>query len=576
MMGGLRLVARGRGRATAALLLAIWGVLGTAGMHGQSSTPVGSAAPVAGGKTSQDRAAILAYIRDGWDTLSRSMVECKTLRDEKVKTAPVLYLPADLEEPTAVAALGVQCGVEVRRLPRVMTRLGDVRPAELKRPGLLYLPNKYVVPGGRFNEMYGWDSYFILLGLMADGREPLAKGMVENFDFEIEHYGALLNANRTYYLTRSQPPLLSSMIAEVYVAEKKRDPAAAKVWLAGAYRTAGKDYGLWVSPAHRAGTTGLARYFDIGEGPVAEMEDDSTYYPDAIRWMLAHPEVKTDYLVRGGATVAGTGGAAGPVAGTMEASCDVRASTVCERAHVGEVRLNRDFYKGDRAMRESGFDTSFRFGPFSGSTHHFAPVCLNSLLFAYERNMGRFAEELGRPAEAKLWQRRAAQRRAAMDRYLWDAAGQRYMDYDFVAGRRSTYFYGTAFYPLWAGAASTGQAAAMRGQMPGLEREFGLAMSERRSGMQWDAPYGWAPVVWFAEEGLRASGFGEDARRLAVKFTATVERNFARDGTIREKYNVETGTDEFVPAAGYKANVVGFGWTNGVYLRLLPVVDGAR
>ena len=101
-------------------------------------------------------------------------------------------------------------------LPRRIEKLGDVRPEELPAQGLLYLPNPYVVPGGRFNEMYGWDSYFILLGLEADHREALAKGMVDNFLFEIEHYGAVLNANRTYYLTRSQPPFLTSMIRAVY------------------------------------------------------------------------------------------------------------------------------------------------------------------------------------------------------------------------------------------------------------------------------------------------------------------------------------------------------------------------
>ena len=137
--------------------------------------------------------------------------------------------------------------MQIVSLPRRIEKLGDVRPEELPAAGLLYLPNPYVVPGGRFNEMYGWDSYFILLGLEADHHEALAKGMVDNFLFEIEHYGAVLNANRTYYLTRSQPPFLTSMIRAVYEnpASFAATPAGrteARAWLEHAYTLAEKDY----------------------------------------------------------------------------------------------------------------------------------------------------------------------------------------------------------------------------------------------------------------------------------------------------------------------------------------------
>ena len=144
------------------------------------------------------------------------MTDCKSLIDPKVTTTPILYLPAGMAVPPAVASVQKQCKIEVRNLPRKITHMGDVRVAEIPDEGLLYLPNPYVVPGGRFNEMYGWDSYFIILGLVEDKRTDLARDMVENFFFEIENYGAILNANRTYYFTRSQPPFLTSMIREVY------------------------------------------------------------------------------------------------------------------------------------------------------------------------------------------------------------------------------------------------------------------------------------------------------------------------------------------------------------------------
>ena len=500
---------------------------------------------------------ILEYMHQAWDTLSRSMVDCKSLRDVKVTTAPILYLPEGVPEPTAVTALKSACGVDVERLPKRITHLGELMPQELKRPGLLYLPNKYVVPGGRFNEMYGWDSYFIILGLLTDGRAEMAKGMVENFEFEIENYGAVLNANRTYFLTRSQPPLLGEMIREVHEAGLRNGGAgASKEWLAMAYGAAQKDYALWVTPQHQAGTTGLARYFDVGEGPVLEMADDNTYYPDAIRWMLAHKDEGGGYLV--------------PASMGWAASCDPQLTAVCAHAEVDGMRLSRDFYEGDRAMRESGFDTSFRFGPFSGSTHHYAPVCLNSLLYKYALDMAGFATELGKKGEAAGWTRKAAARKAAVDRYLWDASTGMYEDYDFTTGKRSSYLYTSVFYPLWAGLASPAQAAGVEKALPRLEAEHGLAMSDTISGMQWDRPFGWAPEVWFAVVGLRADGFKVDADRLAEEYRATVEANYLQDGTVREKYNVETGTTTIVLTAGYKLNSTGFGWTNGVYLRLLP------
>ncbi len=208
-----------------------------------------------------------------------------------------------------------------------------MRPEELPRAGLLYLPNPYVVPGGRFNEMYGWDSYFILLGLEADHREALAKGMVDNFLFEIEHYGGVLNANRTYYLTRSQPPFLTSMIRAVYEnpASFPATPAGraeAQAWLAHAYTLAEKDYSTWTRPEHLAGTTGLARYFDYGTGPVPEMADDSTYYLDVIRWLVAHPHSGGEgFLVKGSEHPD-----AAEAARLKQTSCDVHASVVCMRA----------------------------------------------------------------------------------------------------------------------------------------------------------------------------------------------------------------------------------------------------
>ena len=521
-----------------------------------------------------DSQAALRYIHAAWDSLTRSVTDCQALTDPKVATVSVLYLPAGFAEPPDVIAVKQKCHVKVLTLPRPIGKLGDVRPEELSTPGLLYLPHPYIVPGGRFNEMYGWDSFFILLGLESEHREAMAKGIVDNFLFEVENYGSVLNANRTYYLTRSQPPFLTAMIRAAY-----EDPASfpatpagrkqAQDWLHYAYTVAETDYSTWTRPEHLAGRTGLARYFDYGSGPVPEMADASTYYPDVIRAIVEHPSpAGAAFLVKGSEHPDAT-----EAARLTLTSCDVRASVVCMRAWFGGYRLSRDFYVGDRAMRESGFDSSDRFGPFSGATHHFAPVCLNSLLYRYERDMEHLAHLLGLPQDALRWNRRASARAAAMQRYLWQPKEGVFADYDFMRGKPSSYAFITSLYPLWAGVATREEADSMEAKLNIFERPGGLSMSNYLSGLQWDEPYGWAPTNWIAVAGLDALGFHRDAARIAKKFGATVDAGFAADGTIREKYNVVAGNAQITVSAGYTQNVIGFGWTNAVYLKLKEIAD---
>jgi alpha,alpha-trehalase len=220
-------------------------------------------------------------------------------------------------------------------------------------------------------------------------------------------------------------------------------------------------------------------------------------------------------------------------------------------------------------MRESGFDPSFRFGPYSGSTHHFAPVCLNSLLYREEQDLAEMASLLGRADESATWKRRAESRKAAMNKYFWNAQAGMFFDYDFLHDRQSNYYYATAFYPLWAGLATQEQAQAVEHNLSLFEHEGGIAMSDRITGMQWDLPYGWAPLQLLPVEGLRRYGFNADADRISQEFVSDVYDNFKRDQTIREKYNVITRSTQAAVSAGYKTNVVGFGWTNGVTLVLL-------
>jgi alpha,alpha-trehalase len=534
------------------------------------------ASPGANTNHAPDSDATLSYIHSAWDTLTRSMTDCHSLVDIKVTANPILYMPADVPAPPAVTDLEQKCHVKVMALPKRIEKLGDVRPDELPNAGLLYLPRPYVVPGGRFNEMYGWDSYFILLGLEADHREVLAKGMVDNFLFEIEHYGGVLNANRTYYLTRSQPPFLTSMIRAVYenpnsFAATPAGRTEARTWLEKAYTLAVKDYSTWTRPEHLAGTTGLARYFDYGSGPVPEMADDSTYYPDVIRWLIAHPkEGGEGFLVKGSEHPDAT-----EAVRLKQTSCDVNVGAVCMRAWAAGFRLSKDFYVGDRAMRESGFDPSNRFGPFSGATHHFAPVCLNSLLYRYERDLEHVAHVLGKPTDAARWDRRAKARDSAIHRFMWRTKDGVFADYEFGRARQSTYAYIASLYPLWAGVATREEAKQVVEKLNLFERPGGLSMSNTNTGLQWDEPFGWAPTNWIGVAGLESSGFHADAARIGQHFDASVDENFATDGTIREKYNVVSQNANVQVSTGYKHNEIGFGWTNAVYLKMKEITGTA-
>jgi alpha,alpha-trehalase len=196
-------------------------------------------------------------------------------------------------------------------------------------------------------------------------------------------------------------------------------------------------------------------------------------------------------------------------------------------------------------------------------------VCLNSLLYKTEKDMERISSLLGREQEAAYWRQLASRRAATIRKLLWDPSKGVFFDYDLRSGKRSEYAYATTFYPLWAGLASTEEARALVRNLRQFEQPGGLAMSTRETGVQWDYPYGWAPIQLLVVEGLQKYGYNSDADRISYKFLSTVLDNFERDGTIREKYNVVTRSSETKVTAGYAANVVGFGWTNGVFLELL-------
>ena len=490
-------------------------------------------------------AEVRQYIKTGWTTLTRSAKDLPAAaRDPKFPRKPgepwPVYLPAGEDrarverELRSALAKPELAQIELRTLPAAGTTIPD--------HGLLYLPRPYVVPGGRFNEMYGWDSYFIQVGLLRDGEVTRAKDMVDNFVYEIDRYGMILNANRTYYLTRSQPPFLTRMILAVFEASKDRG------WLRSTVPAIERYYRYWTTEPHLIERIGLSRYFDLGEGPAPEVISDErdaagrTHYDRVLEYYRSTKV--TDYDV----------------------------SLFYDRATDALTPL---FYKGDRSMRESGFDPSNRFGPFSVDIIHYAPVCLNSLLYQMEVDAAEILDTLGRTRDADTWRERARARRSRINALLWDEEAGLYFDYGFRTRTRRAYDFATTFYPLWAGIASEAQAKRVRENLSKFEAPGGVLTSTQVTGSQWDAPFGWAPLQLIAVDGLRRYGYRDDADRLASKFVSLVVKEFQEHGTIVEKYDVRRRESDVSAGIkfGYSSNEIGFGWTNAVVLELLA---GAR
>lgn len=484
---------------------------------------------------------ILDYIKHTWSVLTRSNANlASAAADPKSRANPdarrLVYVTADED----ISAIGRQLRVEMQPadLRKIELRRLPSDPAQIREHGLLYLPRPYVVPGGRFNEMYGWDSFFIQMGLLRDGELELARDMADNLLYEVREYGKVLNANRTYYLTRSQPPFLTPMILAVYHRTQDRK------WLEDSLPWIERYYRFWTSEPHLTAETGLSRYFDTGDGPAPEV--------------LASEHDKhgqADYeLVR-----------------AYFRSHKVPDYDVSQYFNAADGQFTALFYKGDRSMRESGFDPSNRFGPFSIDIIHYNPVCLNSLLYLMEMQIGEINSLLDRGTEAGVWRLRAQERAERINRLMWDPKTGLFCDYNFVAKGIRRYPFLTTFYPLWTGIASQDQAAQVVGNLNRFERAGGLQTSEFKSGDQWDAPFGWAPLQWIAVQGLRRYGYQTEADRISKNFLSMVQQEYQRHHDLEEKYDVVRRSDHVESGLryGYHSNEAGFGWTNAVFTALL-------
>lgn len=401
----------------------------------------------------------------------------------------------------------------------------------------------FVVPGGRFNELYGWDSYMESLGLLVSDRIDLAKSMVQNLCFCIEHYGKTLNANRSYYLCRSQPPFLTDMALRVY--ERIKHESSALNFLRSSMLAAIKEYySVWMSDPRYDPVSGLSRYRPGGLGIPPETE--ASHFTHLLEPYAAKHNMLFNEFVQ-----------------------------AYNRGIVKEPDLD-EYFLHDRAVRESGHDTSYRLERVCANL---ATIDLNALLYKYETDIAHtirafFGDRLKVPAEfctkgqqpdhvetSATWDRRAKRRRYLINKYLWNEEKGMYFDYDTVKQQQSTYVSATTFWAMWAGVSTPRQAAvmvstalpqleALGGLVAGTEESRGVGLD--RPNRQWDYPFGWAPQQMLAWTGLMRFGYEAEAQRLAYKWLYMITKAFVDfNGVVVEKYDVTRPIDSHKVEAEY-------------------------
>ncbi len=394
---------------------------------------------------------------------------------------------------------------------------------------LLPLPKPYVVPGGRFREVYYWDSYFTMLGLAESGQWQLVQDMVDNFAHELDRYGHIPNGNRSYYLSRSQPPFFSLMVE--LLASHGGEEVYSK-YLPQLH----KEYDYWMADADsvKPGEASqrvvrlkdgviLNRYWDARDVPRTES------YMDDIATAQKNPE-----------------------------------------------RNKAELYRDLRAGAASGWDFSSRWfdKPDDLSTirvTRIVPVDLNALLFKLEKTIAHASRVAKQDKESQRFSELAEKRQAAINRYLWDEKQGWYADYNWQQNSVRPQLTAATLYPLFVEAAHEDKAkrtaAAVEKQ---LLKEGGLVTTNVNNGQQWDAPNGWAPLQWVAVAGLNHYRQQPLAKEIGIRFLTNVQNTYDKEHKLVEKYVVE-GKGLGGGGGGEYPLQDGFGWTNGVTLKLMDL-----
>lgn len=401
----------------------------------------------------------------------------------------------------------------IQRIWSVLTRT----PSENREYGTrIPLKHRYIVPGGRFREIYYWDSYFTLLGPASQGNAEIVREMVDNFSYLIEREGFIPNGNRVYYLTRSQPPFYVSMLelAEELDLNKAEEHA----------EKLEKEYRFWMDGAEKLKPEeSTGRVVKTPEGSLLNRYWDEEDRP--------RPE-----------------------------------SFPNDRRIAEKVENKRRLYRNIRAACESGWDFSSRWTPTGNlediETADIAPVDLNSIIFHMENRMSQWFNQKGDTKKSDTYRREAKNRKEAIDRYFWSEEKGFYFDYNWKKEEQTDTWSLAALAPLFFKAASQQQADRVAGKVrKHFLFEGGLVTTLTESGYQWDKPNGWAPLHWIAVKGFENYGYSQLAEEIAERWTETCRVVYDETEKMLEKYNVINVSSD--ANGGYPAQY-GFGWTNGV------------
>ncbi|KAI5160234.1 alpha,alpha-trehalase [Nematocida ausubeli] len=402
-------------------------------------------------------------------------------------------------------------------------------------------PCPFYVPGGRFNEMYGWDSYFIAKGLILSNQLSEAFSIAENLRYQIEAYGKILNANRSYYLFRGNPPLFSTLVIELISHLTVQERSSLEGWIEKAVDAMISEYYYF----HRGYNEEihLTRHAPGGKGIPLETEEGHFFaaireiVPEAANWSASD---LNEYIAK------------------------------YNRGEVVSEELE-EFLQNDRAVRESGHDTSKR---VEGIASYLYTVDLNSLLYKTEQDILKLRHI---PEIEKISNRR----KAAINTILWN--GEAYYDYNIKSNKLSDYKGATTLYPLFTRAAEEKKAEILvqglgdligaGGIFTGTEESCAVGAEKSETQKQWDYPYGWAPHQMLGWIGLVNYGHADLAKSLALKWCTMVGKLFARyNGVVTEKYNIKTGSHKVNVEYGNIGAQIrhvpreGFGWTNTSWL----------
>ncbi|WP_426818274.1 alpha,alpha-trehalase TreA [Winslowiella sp. 2C04] len=433
-------------------------------------------------------------------------------------------LPADGEK--YVPPQGQSLREHINGLWPVLTRTTD---KVNQYDSLLPLPKPYVVPGGRFREVYYWDSYFTMLGLAESGHWDRVQDMVDNFAAELDKYGHIPNGNRSYYLSRSQPPFFSLMVDllakhggdEVYV---KYQPQLQKEW----------EYWMADAETVKAGEASQ-RVVKLKDGAILNRYWDARDVPRTESYM---DDITT--------------------------------------AQKATDRNKAELYRDLRAGAASGWDFSSRWfdKPDDLSTIHttrIVPVDLNALLYHLEKTLAHASKLAKQDDASQRFDDLAKKRQEAINRYLWDEQDGWYADYDWQKNSVRKQLTAATLFPLYLQVASKEKASrtadAVQKQ---LVKEGGLVTTNVNNGQQWDAPNGWAPLQWVAVEGLNHYGKQTLAKDIGMRFLKNVQATYDKEHKLVEKYVVE-GSGLGGGGGGEYPLQDGFGWTNGVTLKLMDM-----